>query len=340
MAVRVAINGFGRIGRATFRAAVESGADVEIVAVNDVVDAELLAHLLRHDTIYGPFPGEVEAAPHGLLVDGREVAVPAVTDPAWLPWQELGVDVVLECTGKFRKRLDAQKHLNAGAKKVVISAPATEPDATFVIGVNDHTYEPEHHAIISNASCTTNCLAPVAKVLHEGVGIKHGVMTTVHSYTGDQPTLDTLHKDLYRGRAAAMSQIPTSTGAAKAIGLVIPELEGKLKGYAVRVPVITGSMVDLTVEVERPTTAEEINALFREHADTGPLEGILKYTEEPLVSSDVIKSNYSSIFDSQLTIVVNDTQVKLVSWYDNEWGYSARLIELAAMVGAPLALAV
>jgi glyceraldehyde 3-phosphate dehydrogenase (phosphorylating) len=340
MSTRIAINGFGRIGRGFVRAAVESGADLEIVAVNDVADAELLAHLLRHDTIYGPYPGEVEALPHGLLVDGREISVPAVTDPAWLPWQELGVDVVLECTGKFRKRLDAQKHLHAGAKKVVISAPATEPDATIVLGVNDDTYEPEHHAIISNASCTTNCLAPVAKVLHEGIGIKHGVMTTVHAYTGDQQLIDAPHKDYRRARAAAANLVPTSTGAAKAIGLVIPELEGKLKGFAVRVPVITGSLVDFTVEVERPTSVEEVNALFREKADTGPLEGILRYTEEPLVSSDVVKSTYSSIFDAQLTTVVNGTQVTLVSWYDNEWGYSARLVELAAMVGAPLALAV
>jgi len=275
-----------------------------------------------------------------ISVGGQEFRVFAERDPKAIPWGDLDADVVIESTGIFTDGDRARAHIEGGAKKVIISAPATNVDATFVIGVNDHTYEPEHHAIISNASCTTNCLAPVAKVLHEGVGIKHGVMTTVHAYTGDQQLIDAPHKDYRRARAAAANLVPTSTGAAKAIGLVIPELEGKLKGYAVRVPVITGSMVDLTVEVERPTTAEEINALFREHADTGPLEGILKYTEEPLVSSDVIKSNYSSIFDSQLTIVVNDTQVKLVSWYDNGWGYSARLIELAAMVGAPLALAV
>jgi len=336
MSVRVAINGFGRTGRAAFRAAYERGADIEWVAINDLADPQMLAQLLRHDTVYGPFPGLVEAADHAIVVDGTEIPVPAASDPAWLPWRELDVDVVIESSGRFRKRPDAQKHIAAGAKKVVISAPATDPDVTVALGINfDEAYDPERHVIISNASCTTNCLAPVAKVLHETIGIKHGLMTTVHAYTGDQMLLDGPHKDYRRARSAAANLVPTSTGAAKAIGLVIPELDGKLRGFAVRVPVPTGSLVDLTVETLRPTNVEEVNELFREHADTGALEGILRYSEEPLVSSDIVKSTYSSIFDAPLTTVVGTTQVKVVAWYDNEWGYSNRLVELAQKVFAP-----
>ena len=337
MAVRVAINGFGRTGRAAFRAAHETGADIEWVAINDVVDSQMLAQLLRYDSVYGAFQGTVEARDHALVVNGVEIATPAATDPAWLPWGELGVDVVIESSGHFRKRLDAQKHLAAGAKKVIISAPATEPDVTVALGINfEQAYDPEHHAIISNASCTTNCLAPVVKVLHEAIGIRHGVMTTVHAYTGDQMLLDGPHKDYRRARSAAVNLVPTTTGAAKAIGLVLPDLEGKLQGYAVRVPVPTGSLVDLTVEVERPTSVEEINRIFAEHADAGALEGILRYSEEPLVSTDIVKSSFSSIFDAPLTMVVGGTQVKVVSWYDNEWGYSSRLVELAQRVLVPV----
>jgi glyceraldehyde 3-phosphate dehydrogenase (phosphorylating) len=341
MSVRVAINGFGRTGRAAFRSAYESGADIDFVAINDVADTAMLAQLLRHDTVYGPFLGTVEALPHALVVDGHEIAVPGATDPSWLPWKELEVDVALETSGFFRKRLEAQKHIAAGARKVIISAPATEPDVTVALGVNfEEAYDPEHHVIISNASCTTNCLAPIAKVLHESLGVRHGIMTTVHAYTSDQRLMDAPHKDYRRARAAAANLVPTSTGAAKAIGLVIPELDGKLKGFAVRVPVPTGSLVDLTVEVERETTADEVNEIFRERADTGALEGILRYADEPLVSSDIVKSTYSSIFDAQLTTVTGGTQVTVVSWYDNEWGYSTRLVELAQLVGAPVPLGV
>ncbi|HEY6961088.1 MAG TPA: type I glyceraldehyde-3-phosphate dehydrogenase [Gaiellaceae bacterium] len=337
MSVRVAINGFGRIGRAALRAAHETDAPIEIVAINDLFSPEMAAQLLRHDSVYGAFPGTVEATETALVVDGVEIPFLAVKDPAELPWDELEVEVVLECTGKFRKRPDVQKHVDAGAKRVLVSAPATDPDATFVLGVNfDETFHPERHVIISNASCTTNCLAPVAKVLHETVGVKSGIMTTIHAYTGDQNLIDAPHKDFRRARAAATNLVPTSTGAAKAIGLVIPELEGKLKGFAVRVPVPTGSLVDLTVETLRPTTVEEVNEIFREHADTGALHGILRYSEEPLVSSDIVKSPFSSIFDAPLTTVVDGTHVKVVAWYDNEWGYALRLVELAVKVAAPV----
>jgi glyceraldehyde 3-phosphate dehydrogenase len=269
-------------------------------------------------------------------VDEHEVPVFSEADPASLPWRELGVDVVLECTGRLRTRADAAKHLDAGARKVIVSAPATDPDATVVLGVNFATaYDPTVHAVISNASCTTNCLAPIAKVLHETVGIRHGLMTTIHAYTGDQQLVDTPHKDLRRARAAAINLVPTSTGAARAIGLVIPELAGKLHGFAVRAPIPTGSIVDLTVEAEHPTSAEEVNALFRERADRGELEGILAYSEAPLVSSDIVKSPYSAIFDAPLTAVADGTQIKIVAWYDNEWGYSTRLVELAELVFAP-----
>jgi glyceraldehyde 3-phosphate dehydrogenase (phosphorylating) len=336
MAVRVAINGFGRTGRAAFRAAFESGADIEWVAINDVAEPAMLAQLLKHDTVYGPFAGTVEAADGAIVVNDSRIVTPTEADPALLPWSELGVDVVIESTGRFRSRADAAKHLQAGARKVIVSAPAKEPDVTVVLGVNFETYDPDLHDIISNASCTTNCLAPVAKVLHEALGIHHGVMTTVHAYTGDQQLLDGPHKDYRRARAAAANLVPTSTGAAKAIGLVIPDLAGKLQGFAVRVPVPTGSLVDLTVELECATSIDEVNALFEHHADSGELAGILRYSEEPLVSSDIVRSPYSSIFDAPLTMVIDGTQVKVVAWYDNEWGYSNRLVELAQRVLAPV----
>jgi glyceraldehyde 3-phosphate dehydrogenase (phosphorylating) len=339
MSIRVAINGFGRTGRAAFRAAHESRADIDWVAINDLAEPALLAHLLAYDTVYGRFQGSVEVVERGIAVDGHEIATPTTSDPAQLPWGELDVDVVIESTGRFRSRADAMKHLEAGATKVIISAPAKEPDVTLALGVNFESYDPEHHHIVSNASCTTNCLAPVAKVLHESVGIRHGVMTTVHAYTGDQMLLDGPHKDFRRARAAGANLVPTSTGAAKAIGLVVPELAGKLHGFAVRVPVPTGSLVDLTIESERATSVEEINALFAARADRGELEGILAYSEEPLVSSDVVRSSYSSIFDAPLTTVIDGTQVKVVAWYDNEWGYSNRLVELAQRVVAPVPVA-
>ena len=340
MSIRVAINGFGRTGRAAFRAAFESGADIEWVAINDVADPTMLAHLLKYDTVYGRFDHTVAAIEGGILVDGIEIGTPMQSDPAELPWNELGVDVVIESTGRFRGRADAAKHLEAGARKVIVSAPAKEPDVTVALGVNFEDYDPEQHHIVSNASCTTNCLAPVAKLLHESVGIRHGVMTTVHAYTGDQMLLDGPHKDYRRARAAAANLVPTSTGAAKAIGLVVPELAGKLNGFAVRVPIPTGSLVDLTIESERPTSVEEVNSLFEARADRGELEGILQYSEEPLVSSDVVKSTYSSIFDAPLTTVVDGTLVKVVAWYDNEWGYSNRLVELAQRILVPVPLAV
>ena len=329
MAVRVAINGFGRIGRNVFRAAYEGGADIEWLAVNDLVDPKTIAHLLKYDSTYGPFPGEVEATDAGFAVDGKEIRVLAERDPADLPWSELGADIVIESTGLFTDRENASKHLEAGAKKVVISAPATNPDTTVVLGVNfDDAYDRENHQIISNASCTTNCLAPVAKVVHDAIGIKHGLMTTIHAYTADQRLLDMPHRDLRRARAAAVNLIPASTGAAKAIGLVIPELNGKLHGFAVRAPVPTGSVVDLTVEVNRETTVEEIKAAMKAAASEGPLKGLLIYNEDPIVSRDIVKNPASSIFDAELTSVMDGTMVKVVSWYDNEWGYSNRVSDL------------
>jgi glyceraldehyde 3-phosphate dehydrogenase len=333
MPVRVGINGFGRIGRNVFRAAHESSADVEIVAVNDITDAATLGHLLKYDSVYGPFKGTVEIEDGGLRIDGREVKVLAETDPTQLPWADLGADVVIESTGLFTKRPDAAKHLEAGAKKVIISAPATEPDATVVLGVNfDDVYDPDNHDVISNASCTTNCLAPVAKVLHDSIGIERGLMTTIHAYTADQRLQDAPHRDLRRARAAALSLVPATTGAAKAIGLVIPELNGRLHGFAVRAPVPVGSVVDLTFEASREVTPEEVNAAVADKADTGGLEGILQYTEDPIVSSDIIGNNYSSIFDSKLTSVLQGSLVKVIAWYDNEWGYSMRCVELAQKV--------
>jgi len=330
--VKVGINGFGRIGRNLFRAAYEAGTELEFVAVNDITDPGTLAHLLRYDSILGRFPGEVEEREGAIAVDGDEIKVLAERDPAALPWSDLGVEVVIESTGLFTKRDDAAKHLEAGAKKVIISAPATDPDVTVALGVNfDSAYDPEHHNIISNASCTTNCLAPVAKVLHEAVGIERGLMTTIHAYTADQRLQDMPHKDLRRARAAAINLIPASTGAAKAVGLVLPELNGKLSGMAVRAPVATGSVVDLTFEAGRETSVDEINAAVREAAE-GPLAGILSYTEDPIVSTDIIKDPHSSIFDSEQTAVLEGDFVKVFAWYDNEWGYSNRCVELAAKV--------
>jgi glyceraldehyde 3-phosphate dehydrogenase len=340
MPVRVAINGFGRVGRSFVRAAHAHDADIEVVAVNDLVTPKTLAHLLKYDSVFGRFGGEIEVRDGAIVIDGVEVRALAETDPRALPWSELGVDVVIESTGRFRTRAAAAQHLDAGARKVIISAPAKgdqPPDATVVLGVNfDEVYDPEHHHIISNASCTTNCLAPVAKVLHETAGIRHGLMTTIHAYTADQNLLDGPHADLRRARSAAINLIPTSTGAAKALGLVIPELAGRLNGFAVRVPMPTGSLVDLTVETERQTSAEEVNAAFARLADVGSLKGILAYTEDPIVSSDIVGSSYSSIFDAGLTSVIDGTQVKVVAWYDNEWGYSSRLVDLAQRVLIPV----
>jgi len=337
MAVRVGINGFGRIGRNVFRAAMAQGegaSQIEWVAVNDLTDAKTLAHLLKYDSILGPYPGSVaQKGEDAIVIDGRELKVLAERDPAGLPWGELGVDVVIESTGFFTKREDAAKHLAGGAKKVVISAPATEPDATVVLGVNfDEVYDREQHDVISNASCTTNCLAPVAKVLHDTVGIEHGQMTTIHAYTADQRLQDMPHSDLRRARAAAINLIPASTGAAKAIGLVIPELQGRLNGFAVRAPVPTGSVVDLTVVCSRETSPEEINAALKAASESGPLAGFLAYTEDPIVSSDIVKSPYSSIVDSKLTAVMQGTMAKVIAWYDNEWGYSNRVVDLVQRV--------
>jgi glyceraldehyde 3-phosphate dehydrogenase len=337
MPVRVGINGFGRIGRNVFRAAkarsAAGTADIEWVAVNDLTDSRTLAHLLKYDSILGPYPGTVEDGGSALQVDGKELKVLAERDPAALPWGELGVDVVIESTGLFTDRESAAKHLAQGAKKVIISAPATNPDATVVLGVNfDEVYDREAHDVISNASCTTNCLGPVAKVINDTVGIKHGLMTTIHAYTADQRLQDLPHKDLRRARAAAINLIPASTGAAKAIGLVIPELQGKLHGFAVRAPVPTGSVVDLTVECPRETSVEEVNAALKAAAASGPLEGILQYTEDPIVSTDIVTSPFSSILDSQLTAVIDGTMLKVVAWYDNEWGYSNRLVDLVQRV--------
>jgi glyceraldehyde 3-phosphate dehydrogenase len=341
MTVRVAINGFGRTGRCTLRSAWLGEADIDVVAINDVMDIGTLAHLLRHDSVFGRFPGEVAAGESSLTVDGREIAVFSEPDPANLPWGELGVDVVIESSGHFRDREGASKHLAAGAQRVIISAPAKDPDVTVALGVNfDQVYDPDRHRIISNASCTTNCLAPVAKVLHETVGIRHGLMTTVHAYTSDQKLQDAPHKDLRRARAAAINMIPTSTGAAKALGLVVPELAGRLHGYAMRVPIPTGSVVDLTVEAERATSAEEVNDAFARRAGNEELEGILAYSEEPIVSSDIVASPFSAIFDSGFTSVVDGTAVKVLAWYDNEWGYATRLTELAERVHAPVPEAV
>ena len=326
MGIRVGINGFGRIGRNFFRAQQALGADIDVVALNDLGDAKTMAHLLRYDSNLGPFQGEVELANGTLRAAGEEVTILSERDPAALPWGDLGVDVVIESTGFFTDREGAGKHLAAGAKKVVISAPATDPDLTIVLGVNDEAYDPETHHIVSNASCTTNCVAPLAKVLHELGGIESGFMTTIHAYTNDQVILDFPHKDLRRARAAAINLIPTSTGAAKAIGLVLPELQGKVDGIAVRAPIATGSLTDLVVRLGRETSVEEVTEAYRAAA-AGPLSGILQYSEDPIVSTDINGSAYSCIFDSPLTMAHGDT-VKVFGWYDNEWGYSCRLVDL------------
>jgi glyceraldehyde 3-phosphate dehydrogenase len=331
MSVRVGINGFGRIGRNVFRAAAQRDSDLDIVAVNDITDTATLAHLLDYDSVFGRYPGTVEAHDDHIVVDGADVRVLAERDPANLPWKDLGVDVVIESTGLFTDRDKAALHLGAGASKVIISAPAKGPDLTVCLGVNDDQYDPEEHHVISNASCTTNCLAPLAKVLMDTVGIEQGYMTTCHAYTNDQRILDLPHKDLRRARAAALSIIPTSTGAARAIGEVMPSLKGKLDGIPLRVPTPDGSVVDLTAQVSRETTVEEVNAAFRAASESGPLAGILGYTEDPIVSRDIVGDARSSLFDSSLTMV-NGTTVKLISWYDNEWGYSCRVVELAERV--------
>ncbi|HEX8958269.1 MAG TPA: type I glyceraldehyde-3-phosphate dehydrogenase [Solirubrobacterales bacterium] len=337
MAVKVGINGFGRIGRNLFRAAHAAGADLDFVAVNDVTDPATLAHLLKYDSILGRFPGEVAAGEGSISVDGKELKVLAERDPAALPWAELGVEVVIESTGLFTARADAAKHLEAGARKVIISAPAKEPDVTVALGVNfDSDYDPASHHIISNASCTTNCLAPLAKVLHEEFGIEHGLMTTIHAYTADQRLQDMPHKDLRRARAAALNLIPTTTGAAKAVALVLPELKGRLNGFAMRAPVATGSVVDLVCTLSRTATPEEVNAAATAAAE-GPLQGILSYTEDPIVSTDIVSDPHSSIFDAGQTMAIGDgSMVKAVAWYDNEWGYSNRLVELAGKVLEPV----
>ena len=327
MAVRVGINGFGRIGRNVFRAAHSAGADIEWVAVNDLTDAETLAHLLKYDTVLGPYPGDVVIEGDSIRAGDVTLKVLAEKDPAALPWGDLGVDAVIESTGLFTDRDAAAKHLEAGAKKVLISAPAKEEDITVCPGVNFDQYDSSKHHVISAASCTTNCLAPFAKVANDTVGIKHGLMTTIHAYTADQQLQDAPHKDLRRARAAAVNLVPTSTGAAKAVGLVLPELNGKLHGFAIRAPVPTGSVVDLTFEAGRETTVEELNAAFKA-AGEGAMKGILRYTEDPIVSSDIVGDPHSSIVDGGLTSVIDGTLVKVVSWYDNEWGYSNRVVDV------------
>ena len=335
MAVRVGINGFGRIGRNFFRAHLQRGGDFEVVAANDLGDAETMAYLLKYDSVLGPLGREVTHSDGSISVDGQEIKLLAERDPGSLPWSDLGVDVVVESTGFFTDRDGAAKHLDGGAKKVIISAPAKGPDVTIVLGVNEDDYDPEAHDVISNASCTTNCVAPLAKVLHDELTIEQGFMTTIHAYTNDQRVLDLPHEDLRRARAAAINLIPTSTGAAKAIGIVMPDLQGKVDGMSMRAPVPTGSIVDLVCRVGQETSADAVNELFRSKADTGRFEGILQYTDEPLVSTDIQGSSYSSIFDSKLTMV-NGNLVKVFGWYDNEWGYSCRLVDLVAKVGATL----
>jgi glyceraldehyde 3-phosphate dehydrogenase len=334
MSVKIGINGFGRIGRNYFRAALAKGSDLEIVAVNDLTDNKTLAHLLKYDSITGRLDAEVTYDENAIYVDGKAIKVFEERDPANLPWGELGVDIVIESTGRFTKAEDAKKHIQGGAKKVIISAPATGDDGTFVMGVNEDTYDPATMHILSNASCTTNCLAPLAKVFNDEFGIERGLMTTVHAYTADQNLQDGPHSDLRRARAAAINIVPTSTGAAKAIGLVLPELKGKLDGFALRVPVPTGSITDLTVTASKPVTVDEIKAAYKAAAE-GPLKGILKYTEDEIVSSDIVSDPHSSIFDAGLLRVIGN-EVKLSAWYDNEWGYSNRLVDLAQYVAARL----
>jgi glyceraldehyde 3-phosphate dehydrogenase len=332
MAIKVAINGFGRIGRLLFRAAVEKDAKIDFVAVNDITDAKTLAHLLKYDSVHGRAPFPVEAAKDAIIVKGKEIRTLAQRDPAQLPWKDLGAYLAVESTGLFTDREKASLHLQAGAKKVLISAPAKNPDITIVMGVNDDKYDPEKHNILSNASCTTNCVAPVAKVLHENFGLKTGLMTTAHAYTNDQRIQDLVHSDLRRARAAAINIIPTTTGAAVAATLVLPELSGRMNGIALRVPVPNVSIVDLTCVLEKNTTKEEINAAFKKAAK-GPLKGIMDYTEDPVVSSDFNHSTYSAVFDAQSTMVLEGNFVKVLAWYDNEWGFSCRMVELIELIG-------
>ena len=337
MAIRVGINGFGRIGRQVLRAAKEQGVnDLDFVAVNDLTDTKTLAHLFKYDSVHRTYDGTVEPGQSSITVDGDEIKILAERDPAKLPWKDLGVDIVLESTGRFTNAEDARKHIQGGAKKVIISAPAKGEDITLVMGVNSDKYDPAKHHIVSNASCTTNCLVPMVKVVRDAFGFKHGSMVTVHSYTNDQSILDLPHKDLRRARAAAVSIIPTTTGAAKATSLVIPEVKGKIDGIAIRVPTPDVSFTDLTVEVERPTTIEEVNAAFRKAAESGPLQGILAYTEVELVSADYIGDPHSCILDAKTTNVVDKTLVKVSGWYDNEWGYSSRCVDLLRFMGARL----
>ena len=333
MAVKVGINGFGRIGRNVFRAAHDRGADIEWVAINDIMDPETMAHLLKYDSILGRFDGEIEAGDASIRVNGTEIPVLSEPEPAKLPWGDMGVEVVMEASGKFTDEGEADQHLGAGAKKVIVSAPSKGDVLTVVPGVNDGDYDPDQHNVISCASCTTNCLGPVAMVLHEKFGIEHGLMTTVHAYTADQQLQDGPHKDLRRARAAGVNLVPTTTGAAAAIGLVIPALQGKLNGYAIRAPVNDGSLLDLTVTLNKDVESEdEINEAFAERADKNGLEGILRYTDEPLVSSDIVKSPYSSVFDSGMTLLLDGNMVKVVAWYDNEYGYSNRLVDMVEKV--------
>jgi glyceraldehyde 3-phosphate dehydrogenase len=332
--IKVGINGFGRIGRNFLRAVMEMGADIEIVGVNDLTDNKTLAHLLKYDSVLGRLKAEVSHTDETITVDGKTFAGLAEKDPTKLPWAKLGADIVLESTGRFTDATVAKAHIDAGAKKVIISAPAKNEDATFVMGVNEETYDSAKHNIVSNASCTTNCLAPVAKALNDSIGIKHGLMTTIHAYTADQNLQDGPHRDLRRARAAAINMVPTTTGAAKAVSLVLPELKGKLDGFAIRVPTPTGSAVDLTFTASKETSVDEVNAAVKAAAE-GPLKGILDYTEEPIVSTDIVTHPASSIFDAQLTRVIGD-QVKIISWYDNEWGYSCRLVDLALYMGERL----
>jgi glyceraldehyde 3-phosphate dehydrogenase len=339
MTVRVGINGFGRIGRQSLRALIERTPEVEVVAVNDLVDAEMNALLFKHDSTYGAYPGTVEHAENALVVDGREIRVFKESDPLALPWGDLGVDIVLESTGKFRDPGKAQAHLDAGARKVIISAPAAGADFTVVLGVNEDRYDPDLHHIISNASCTTNCLVPAVKVVHDLVTIERGLMNTVHSYTTSQRLLDTAHKDARRARAAGLNIVPTTSGATRSLGVVMPELDGKFNGFSLRVPTPTVSIVDFTADVARPTSVEELNAAFRT-AEAGPMRGILGVSDEPLVSSDFRGDSRSSIIDSSMTMVIGGTLIKVLAWYDNEWGFSCRVADLIGLVAAKLPVAV
>jgi glyceraldehyde 3-phosphate dehydrogenase len=340
MAIKVGINGFGRIGRLLYRAALEKNANIDFVAINDLTDAKTNAHLLKYDSVHGRFPGTVEVQGKDLVVNGKTLQVASQRDPAALPWKDLGVYLAVESTGLFTKRADASKHLQAGAQKVLISAPSPDPDVTIVMGVNSETYNPDTHQVLSNASCTTNCLAPISKVLADNFGIEKAFMSTTHSYTNDQKVQDLVHKDLRRARAAGINIIPTSTGAAKAIGLVLPQCNGKMNGMSLRVPTADVSIVDLTAVLSKEVTKDEINAAMKQAAESGPLKGILQYTEDEIVSTDVLHSTYSSVFDAGLTMVMGEKSnfVKVFSWYDNEWGFSNRMVDFIEMVGAKAGL--